>query len=111
MTLGPAIAILALCEGTPGVVGRFFITFGRVPLFYYLLHLPLIHAGVRLLAQFRGCPDAWTANAFTLSDQYRYTLPEVYLIWIAVVLILFPLCYWFAGVKRRHRDVWWLSYL
>lgn len=111
MTLGPAIAILALCEGTPGAIGRFFITYGRVPLFYYLLHLPLIHAGVRLIAQMRGSPDAWSTNAFAMSDQYRYSLPEVYVIWLGVVLVLYPLCYWFAGVKRRHRDVRWLSYL
>jgi uncharacterized membrane protein len=111
MTLGPAITALAFFDRTPGALGRFFIIYGRVPLFYYLLHLPLIHAGVRLAAQIRGDPNAWTADAFAVPDQYRFTLTEVYLIWIGVVLFLYPLCYWFAGVKRRHRDVVWLSYL
>jgi uncharacterized membrane protein len=111
MTLGPAIAFLGLYSGTPGSFGRFFITFGRVPLFFYLLHIPLIHATARCMAYLRYGDAVWNFSPWSMPEDYGYELPVVYLFWIGIVLALFPLCYWFAGVKRRHRDVWWLSYL
>jgi uncharacterized membrane protein len=116
MTLGPAIAALALFERDWGPAGKFFIVFGRVPLFYYLLHIPLIHGLVVAFdyARYGYSPYAregpWTLRIDNVPPDYGFDLPTVYLIWIGVVLILFPLCWWFAGVKRRHREGW-LSYL
>ncbi len=146
MTLGPAITLLGLMNGPPGMFGKFFITFGRVPLFYYLLHIPLIHAAAIGLAYSQFGNQIWQPEpgdlalppvvtstvglmAAPLGDgpllaatslfpgrtppyrEFGNELPIIYLVWIGIVLFLFPLCYWFAGVKRRHRDVWWLSYL
>jgi uncharacterized membrane protein len=115
MTLGPAIASLAIFEGGLGSVGRFFVVFGRVPLFYYLLHLPLIHGLLILsdLVRYGFSPylsEACFADPKNRPADYGYSLPVVYLIWIAVVLMLYPLCRWYGDFKRRHRSAW-LSYL
>ena len=111
MTLGPAIALLPLLERLTGPVARAVTVFGRVPLFFYVLHLYLIHAvalTVGTLAGFdpRSFLHVWLNNP----DGWGYGLPVVYLVWAGVVLALYPACRWFAGVKARRREVW-LSYL
>lgn len=106
MTLGPALVALALFEHARGAVARFFIVFGRVPLFYYVSHLLLIHAVSWAFARERFGHFPADGEQVAL----RFSLPCVYLVWLAVVFALFPLCRWFAGVKSRNKDVW-LSYL
>src|SRR5438270_8172936 len=115
MTLGPAIIALALFDRDQGRVGRFFVTFGRVPLFYYLIHIPLIH-GLMVAAdyvRYGSSPYAteapWTIGSKQLPQGYGYDLPVIYLAWLGVVLVLYPLCRWFAGVKQRSGRAW-LSY-
>jgi hypothetical protein len=88
-----------------------------VPLFFYLLHLPLIHALATLAAYVRYGRAEWMfGSPFGAVDQFSipadngFGLPVVYLVWMAVVLILYPACRWFAKVKRRRREAW-LSYL
>jgi uncharacterized membrane protein len=116
MTLGPSVLLLGLFEWARGPVARFFVTFGRVPLFFYLLHIPLIHGlavGLDYL-RFGWSPMAqdgcWAVAGAQSPPEYGVSLPTVYLVWVAVVLLLYPPCRWFAGVKQRHRWVW-LSYL
>lgn len=116
MTLGPAIISLAFfeSEGLRGRVAKFFITFGRVPLFFYLLQWFTAH-GISILLHFAfGKPVAWLVqsplNFGTAPPGTGFNLAVVYVAWIAGVLLLYPLCKWFAGVKQRRRD-WWLSYL
>jgi uncharacterized membrane protein len=99
MTLGPAVLLLALFEQTPSLPGQPLVIFGRVPMFYYLLHLPLIN----LLAQGAAAVGLGPAH-------FGYSLARVYPIWLAVLLILYLPCRWFAGVKARRRAAW-LSYL
>lgn len=115
MTIGPALIALAFLERPLGWWGRFVIVYGRVPLLYYLLHLPLIHGGAIVLAMVRGD----TASAKFLSggsvfggtpEGFGYGLPVVYLVWIITVLVLYPVCAWFAGIKQRSKSPW-LSYL
>ncbi|HEX6649392.1 MAG TPA: heparan-alpha-glucosaminide N-acetyltransferase domain-containing protein [Pyrinomonadaceae bacterium] len=116
MTLGPAIISLAFFEsdGLRGRVANFFITFGRVPLFFYLLQWFTAH-GISILLHFAfRKPVAWLVqsplNFGTAPPGTGFNLAVVYVAWIAGVLLLYPLCKWFAGVKQRRRD-WWLSYL
>jgi uncharacterized membrane protein len=116
MTLGPSITLLGLFEWARGPVARFFVVFGRVPLFFYLLHVPLIHGlmvGLDYL-RFGWSPMAtdgcWSIGAKQVPPDYGVSLPVVYLVWVAVVLLLYPLCWWYAGVKQRYRWAW-LSYL
>jgi uncharacterized membrane protein len=117
MTLGPGITALALFEYARGPLARFFIVFGRVPLFYYLLHIPLIHGLMVGIDYWRYGWSPFRENApWTIGEVkdfppgYGYSLPVVYLVWLGVVLFLFPLCWWYGGIKRRYRWTW-LSYL
>src|SRR5262245_24699743 len=121
MTLGPGILALRFFESADtssklgGVVRNFFVTFGRVPIFFYLLQWPTAH-GISLLLHYAfGKPTNWLfqnpIELFSIPPQGTgFNLLVVYLVWIAGVLLLYPLCKWFAGVKQRKRD-WWLSYL
>jgi uncharacterized membrane protein len=117
MTLGPAIAFLGWLDGKrTGAIGNFFVVFGRVPLFFYVLQWQVAHlAGIALVLAFQGgvglrrllvSPIDW----FSVTPPRGFDLWVVYLVWIAGVALLYPLCKWFAGVKARRKD-WWLSYL
>jgi uncharacterized membrane protein len=116
MTLGPAIVALAFFEfqGPAGAVRNFFVTFGRVPLFFYILQWFTAHSISLLLHLAFGKPTSWLwqspINFGQAPPGIGFNLGVVYLSWIAGLLLLYPLCKWFAGVKQRRRD-WWLSYL
>jgi uncharacterized membrane protein len=111
MTLGPSLIMLALLDSKIGPLGRPFVIFGRVPLFYYLLHLPLIHLIAVGIAYIRFGQASWLLdNAMGVPSQYGYDLPVVYLVWLTVIVVLFPVCRWYAGVKQRRPDTW-LRYL
>ena len=92
------------------------MTFGRVPLFFYLLHIPLIHGAAVLCDWLRfgwsplAASGPWEVRREAVPETYGLSLPMVYLVWAGVVLVLYPPCRWFAGVKRRRRGAW-LSYL
>ncbi len=109
MTLGPAFVVLAWVDRPLGRWAERVALFGRVPLFYYVMHLALIHAVAIALAWRALGRDAVT-QAFLMTGGLRYSLPAVYVLWVAVVLALYPACRWFAGVKRRS-DAVWMSYL
>jgi uncharacterized membrane protein len=111
--LGIALLLLAAFDSDRGWVRRlrFLQTFGRVPLLFYVLHLYLAHLSAGLLAWFLGWDTAvLTSSHKTLPAGWGLSLPWVYVVWIAVLLVLYPLCRWFGEVKRRRRE-WWLSYL
>jgi uncharacterized membrane protein len=114
MTLGPAIALLAPLQHLRGTVASVVRTFGRVPLFYYVLHVLLIHVLAVVLAAIRygHVNDAMFTLPFNwhVPADYGYSLPVVYALWVGVVAALYPLCRWFEGVKRNNKSVW-LSYL
>ncbi|MEK9138584.1 MAG: heparan-alpha-glucosaminide N-acetyltransferase domain-containing protein [Bacteroidota bacterium] len=113
MTLGPAIASVALFERLRGPVARFFIVFGRVPLFFYVSHIFLIHA-LAVLAAYATIGDpaslVGSVKPLELPEGYGFGLPVVYLVWIGVSLVLYPACRWYADVKRRSKNAL-LSYL
>jgi uncharacterized membrane protein len=116
MTLGPATLFLwAVDAGTPRWL-RPALTIGKVPMFYYLLHIPLIHLLAVAVCCARYAQVHWMFESPTLREfpitappGWGYSLPVIYLIWVCVVLTLYPLCRWFAGLKQRRSDVW-LSY-
>ncbi len=111
MTLGPAIIAMALFDRPLGEVGRVIVVFGRVPMFFYLIHAPLAHLLAAVAALNRYGANAWKINPFfDPPSDYGYSLPLVYLVWAGVVIALYFPCRWYAGLKQRRRD-WWLSYL
>lgn len=117
MTLGPALVFLALTENARNRFAGIISVYGRVPMFYYLLHIYLIHLGAMVSSGIFTSFDwrKWLLYEpiwFTQSLKgYGYPLVVVYLIWIAVVVVLFPLCKWYDKYKMANKHKWWLSYL
>jgi uncharacterized membrane protein len=115
MTLGPTLVLLAVFEyreAGRGAISRLLLVFGRVPLFFYLLHLYVIHGLVIVFAIIMdgdGSPFFASFDAFP--PWWGFNLAGVYLIWIAVTLLLYPPSRWFASVKARNKDSWWTSYI
>jgi uncharacterized membrane protein len=103
MTLGPALILLALFEQLRGALASFLATFGRVPFFYYVVHIYLIHA----LA-------VATALALTgvlaTTPEVNFNLAGVYIVWLMVVVLLYPICRWFSELKEKSGG-WWWAYL
>jgi uncharacterized membrane protein len=115
MTLGPAIAALAVIDrvGIRSPVGRAFMTLGRVPLFYFLLQWYVIHGLAVLAGLVRGLPVAWLFSPTALGPApagWVLGLPGIYAAWALALTILYLPCRWFAGIKARYPGGW-LSYL
>jgi uncharacterized membrane protein len=108
MTLGPALMLVAISDGAQGIIAGWITTFGRVPLFYYLAHIYLLHASAILFAQITIGSAVFAASH--KPDGYGLGLAGIYTAWLAVVILLYPLCSWFAAIKRRRIE-WWWSYL
>jgi uncharacterized membrane protein len=110
MTLGPTIAVLPLAERAQGRVAEALTTFGRVPFFYYLLHIPLIHVTALLVWLVRdGSVHAErfaTAPFVSMPPAERWGLPLLYLVWFIDVAVLYVACRWYARVKARRPDGW-----
>ena len=112
MTLGPALMLLAAFDRTTGKAANWITTFGRVPFFYYVIHIYLIHALALLFSWVTIGGVAWMFAPFPPHKPANYGLDLVgiYAVWLAVVISLYPLCRWFADIKRRRTE-WWWSYL
>ena len=116
VTLGPhssCLGCLTAAKPTRGL-SRILIVFGRVPLFYYLLHIYLIHM-LAILAALAFHQPIWHGTVIADFAQkplgYGHGLPFVYAVWILAVAILYVPCLWFMKFRSRHRDWAWLSYL
>lgn len=116
MTLGPAMLFLWAVDGSTPLFLRPALVIGKVPMFYYLLHIPLIHLIAVAVCYARYGHVYWMFQSNGLQDfpitappGWGYSLPIVYLIWACVVITLYPLCRWFAALKQRRGDAW-LSY-
>src|SRR5690606_24790479 len=121
MTLGPALLLLAAFDRKTGDgVRATIITFGRVPFFYFMLHFFLAHiiASLLALAQYGGAALDFMFHPYPslggpaglFPGGFGYPLWTTYLVWLVVLVVCYPLCRWYAGVKRR-RSHWWLAYL
>jgi uncharacterized membrane protein len=108
MTLGPTIALLPLADRMRGWFAGLLQTFGRVPLFYYLLHIPLIHLTALLVWFLRDgtvhLAYFATAPYVSVPPAQRWGLPLLYLVFLVVVSLLYFACRWFSKVKGQHRD-------
>ena len=116
MTLGPMLVLLGLVEYARGPIAGVLETFGRVPFFYYLLHIPLIHLAAVVVSFIRdGSADPWLFTNHPMMNPppppgYVWSLPLLYLVWAIVIGVLYVACRWYAGVKAKSRSRW-LSYL
>ncbi|MBV8317561.1 MAG: hypothetical protein JOZ53_21690, partial [Planctomycetaceae bacterium] len=111
MTLGPALLALPVFERGLGHLGRPLLIFGQVPLFFYLLQWYVAHLLAVVINAALGRPAPWLLGGapWSAPQGYGYSLGVVYLMWIVVLILLYPPCRWFAALKRHRRDAW-LSY-
>ncbi len=116
MTLGPSLIVLGLLDRAKAErgLGRIVLVYGRVPLFYYVLHLYLLHV-IAILVALAFHQPIWHGTVIAgISPKplgYGHGLPFVYAMWILAVAILYLPCLWFMELRHRHRDWTWLSYL
>ena len=112
MTLGPTIALMPPLERAHGRVARWLTVFGRVPFFFYVLHIPLIHALAIVVSFIRqGAVSPWLFANHPMGNPpapqgYTWSLGLLYLVWWVAIVILYLACRWFAGLKARRRDAW-----
>jgi len=117
MTLGPALIFLAVSEKPLNKLTEKITVFGRVPMFYYLVHILLIHLFETVGAVITGYK--WSAMILTTMINrspalkgYGFNLFVVYILWVGLIFILYPLCKWFDHYKRANQSTQkWLSYL
>ena len=116
ITLGPALIFLSLFETTHNALTRIVSVYGQVPFFYYILHFYILHTLAMLLFFTRGHSFAdGSQSIFGIPFNFLiagegYSIGIVYLIWILMVVALYPLCRWFSQYKQSHKQ-WWLAYL
>ena len=103
MTLGPALILLALFERVHEASISFLATFGRVPFFYYMVHIYLIHA-LAVATTFA------ITGVLTTTPEINFNLADIYIVWLTVIVLLYPICRWFAELKENGSG-WWWAYL
>ena len=116
MTLGPALLILSQLENVSNRVAQWLMVFGKVPFFFYLIHILVIHLLAIPLAAFQGFGwDAMFLDEFVAIDDslqgYGFSLLGTYLLWIGVVVLLYRPSRWWMNYKKKHPEKAWLSYL
>lgn len=116
ITLGPSIIFLALAEKWKGSFFDKLITIGRVPMFFYIIHIYIIHLLALIAAILTGFNASDMVIDFWINEEpelqgYGFSLWVVYLVWVILIIGLYPLCNWFNNYKSSNRDKWWLSYL
>ena len=118
LTLGVALLLLGLLEGRSLAAWRPIVVFGKVPLFYYVVHLFAIHAAALLAAVSAGY--SWRTMVFlgsqtqaspALKGRFGFTLAQTWGIWAGIVVLLYPLCARWNAFKARHAGKWWVSYV
>jgi len=117
MTIGPALIFLAYTERPLGKWGVRVALFGRTAMFYYLAHILLIHiwALVGVVVSGYHLSDMILSGAVNAQPElkgYGFPLIVVYLVWVGLIVVLYPLCKWYDGYKRANQATrWWLSYI
>lgn len=105
LMLALVLPLPALVERRRPPVHDAVVTIGRVPLFFYVVHLYAIHLLALVVGVLKGFPaSAWLAPYWEMPDGFGFGLPVVWLAWIGVVLALYPACRWFARVKAQRND-------
>ena len=115
MTLGPSLLFLGNSENLKGRLVNFCSTFGKVPFFFYIIHIYAIHLLAAILAELTGFSfDSMVLNGFVSTNQqligFGVNLGWVYVIWLFILFMLYPMCKKFSNYKLNHKEKWWLSY-
>ncbi len=112
MTLGPSLLLLSVFENVKSGWGRIVQVYGRAPLFYFIVHFYLLHFLCMIMFFVSGLPLSKATESFMLfrPEEFGYSLPVVYLIWVLVVTAMYFPCRWFYRYKQTHTQ-WWLKYI
>jgi uncharacterized membrane protein len=116
ITLGPSFVFLAISEKWQNGIWNKISIVGKVPMFFYLIHLFVIHGLACIAAELTGfgfsslVMDGWVTEVPELRG-YGFGLSVVYFVWLAIILMLYPICKKYYGYKFANKDKWWLSYL
>lgn len=114
MTLGPAVALIPWADRAEGWFARVLGVFGRAPMFYYLLHIPLIHAAALAVNTVRDgmAHQAWYEHApyVQMAPEQRWSLTLLYVVWALCVALLYPACRWYAR-RKAERPAAWMRYI
>nr|WP_299385956.1 heparan-alpha-glucosaminide N-acetyltransferase domain-containing protein [Allomuricauda sp.] len=116
ITLGPSLVFLALAENWRNRITEKVVVIGRVPMFFYIVHIYVIHGLAVIAAMLTGFSfsdmviDLWITLQPELRG-YGFNLGVVYLIWAVLTIALYPVCNWYNNYKTAHREKWWLAYL
>ncbi len=112
LTLGVACILLVAFEGAQSKFSRVMIVFGQVPLFFYLMHIPLINAGATVWTYltFGHAVNLFFSPSESWPPAYAPNLGRLYLVWVVLLLGLYFACRWYGAYKRSH-SAWWLKYL
>jgi uncharacterized membrane protein len=115
MTLGPTIALVPLAGRAKNMVTRALNTIGRVPMFYYLLHIPIIHLSALALVYLKNGNvfHEWYATApyAQVPPEQQWSLGMLYFVFLIDVILLYLACRWYAKYKMNHPEKKWLSYI
>ncbi|MET0330457.1 MAG: heparan-alpha-glucosaminide N-acetyltransferase domain-containing protein [Dyella sp.] len=123
-TLGITLILASLLDRCTGIAKTVLTTYGRAPLFTYIVHIYILHGLQLLLGMAMGYPaqiftefTKWSAIAAMqhlevpiVKANWGFSLPVVYMLWIAILAMVYPLSRWFARYRANHSQ-WWLSYL
>lgn len=120
MTLGPCLVALAwfdrfdLRSAIGRTLGKWLLVFGRVPMFYYICHLFLVHVLAVGAALLFGQPWRWLIGGSFINGAppgYGHNLGFIYLMWLTALVLLYLPCRWYAELKQRRKDIKFLSYI
>jgi uncharacterized membrane protein len=116
-TVGPGLIFLALVKNTQARIAKIASIYGRVPLFFFLVHFYVLHIASVIAYLLRGHSVAEGMKG-AAGVPFKFATPGegsslgiVYLIWVAVIVALYPVCKWYDRYKTNHKEKWWLSYL
>ncbi|MBS1936053.1 MAG: hypothetical protein JST96_18780, partial [Bacteroidetes bacterium] len=115
MTVGISVLFLSLIDGIQNKVTDIISTYGKAPLFYWLLHWFVIHFAAMIIFLLQGFRfHDLQFSGFGMGRPEKgggLNLPELYLLWACIVIILYPVCKWFGNYKANHREIKWIHYL
>lgn len=116
-TIGPGLIFLALIKNTRSRLARITSVYGRVPFFYFIVHFYILHIASVIVYLLRGHSLA-EGMAGTPGNPLKFLTPGegfslfiVYVLWIGILVVMYPLCKWYDRYKSNHKEKWWLSYL
>jgi hypothetical protein len=106
--------VISVAEGLKNKLNDFVIVYGKVPMFYFLVHFYLLHLIMFAMVYLQGFHSSQMVFGFNFGrpkEGSGVNLPAIYLIWLCVVIVLYPLCKWYGNYKASHKEKQWLRYL